>query len=40
MYDQGGSILFVIDEDTTSWVKTGNEFFEGETFVVSGVIGR
>ena len=33
LYDQGGLILFIPGEDTTTWMKTGIEFFKGETFV-------
>ena len=35
LYDQGGLVLllFLPDEDTTTWMKTGIEFFEGEPFV-------
>ncbi|KAF9530391.1 hypothetical protein CPB83DRAFT_850836 [Crepidotus variabilis] len=28
-YDQGGLVLFIPDEDTTKWVKTGIEFVSG-----------
>jgi regulation of enolase protein 1 (concanavalin A-like superfamily) len=35
LYDQGGLILFIPDEDTTTWLKTGIEVFGGEPFVAS-----
>jgi regulation of enolase protein 1 (concanavalin A-like superfamily) len=37
MYDQGGLILFILGEDTTTWMKTGIEFFAGKPFVGSVV---
>ena len=35
MYDQGGLILFIPGENTTTWMKTGIEFFAGKPFVGS-----
>lgn len=35
LYDQGGLILFVLDGDTTTWMKTGIEFFGGKPYVGS-----
>ena len=40
LYDQGGLLLFIPGEDTTIWIKTGIEFFKGETFVESAVTIR
>lgn len=33
LYDQGGLVLFIPDEDITKWVKTGVEFFNGKPFI-------
>jgi len=35
LYDQGGLILFIPGENTTTWMKTGIEFFAGKPFVGS-----
>ena len=35
LYDQGGLILFIPGENTTTWMKTGIEFFDGKPFVGS-----
>jgi len=32
LYDQGGLVLFIPDEDITKWVKTGIEFFDGKPY--------
>ena len=40
LYDQGGLILFIPGEDTTIWMKTGIEFFEGKPFVASVATSR
>ena len=34
-YDQGGLILFIPGEGTTTWLKTGIEFLEGKPSVMS-----
>ena len=39
LYDQGGLILFITDEDNT-WLKTGIEVFGGEPFVASVATSR
>lgn len=33
LYDQGGLVLFIPDEDATKWVKTGIEFVWGKPYV-------
>lgn len=33
LYDQGGLVLFIPDEETTKWVKTGIEFVWGKPYV-------
>ena len=40
LYDQGGLILFIPDENTTTWMKTGIEFFGGKPFVGSVVTSQ
>ena len=40
LFDQGGLILFIPDEDYTTWLKVGIEVFGGEPFVASVVTGR
>ena len=35
LYDQGGLILFIPDEDTTTWIKTGIELMMGGPSVMS-----
>ena len=40
LYDQGGLVLFITDEDSTIWLKTGIEIFGGEPFVASVVTNR
>ena len=40
LYDQGGLILFIPGEDTTTWLKTGIEVFGEEPFVASVVTSR
>jgi len=33
LYDQGGLVMFIPDEDIKKWVKTGIEFFRGKPYV-------
>jgi uncharacterized protein len=40
LYDQGGLILFIPGEDTTTRMKTGIEFFQGKPFVGSVVTSQ
>lgn len=40
LYDQGGLILFIPIDDTTTWMKAGIEFFGGRPFVGSVVTSR
>ena len=40
LYDQGGLILFIPGENTTTWMKTGIEFFAGRPFVGSVVTSQ
>ena len=35
LYDQGGLVLFILGEDTTTWMTTGIGFCEGRPFVMS-----
>jgi uncharacterized protein len=37
LYDQGGLILYISGEDTTTWMKTGIEFFKEKPFVATAV---
>lgn len=39
-YDQGGLVLFLLDEDTTKWVKTGIEFVWGKPSVSTVATSR
>jgi hypothetical protein len=39
-YDQGGLVLFIPDEDTTKWVKTGVEFVWGRPYVSAVATSR
>lgn len=39
-YDQGGLALFIPDEDTTKWVKTGIEFVWGKPYISTVATSR
>ncbi|KAF8984594.1 hypothetical protein BDQ17DRAFT_1377384 [Cyathus striatus] len=39
-YDQGGLVLFIPDEDTKKWVKTGVEFVDGAPVVSTVAASR